>query len=167
MNNPRNEDGRGAGAAMAMERFRALLDAHGARPERWPAGEREAATALSLASADARAALAEAEALDLLLDGLGAPEPSAELVDRVMGAAPVAMPQPRPRRRPGKLSRALGLIWPDVPAWKPATALAASLVLGLAAGSFAPPGAVDLSGYSDDSALIFPDFDAEGGGAAL
>ncbi|HYE00512.1 MAG TPA: hypothetical protein VEH84_14095, partial [Alphaproteobacteria bacterium] len=74
-------------APMDAARLRALLDAYGARPERWPPAERAAALALLAASAEARAARAEAAALDALLDLAAAPAPSAALVGRILGDA--------------------------------------------------------------------------------
>ncbi len=68
-------------APMAMARFQALIDTHGAAPERWPETERAAARALLDRDAEARDAVAEAALLDRLLAADQAPAPSDELVD--------------------------------------------------------------------------------------
>jgi hypothetical protein len=72
----------------SVERLRALLEAYGAAPERWPDEERAGAEALLARSAAARAQRAEAEALDRLLDAAPVTAPSAALTGRVLAAAP-------------------------------------------------------------------------------
>jgi hypothetical protein len=74
---------------MPFERFEALLDIHGAQPERWPADQRLAAQALIAASAQARTALDSAHALDALLDlASPVPAPSADLAAKILAARP-------------------------------------------------------------------------------
>jgi hypothetical protein len=68
-------------APMPMARFQALIDTHGAAPERWPETERAAARALLDRDAEARDAVADAALLDRLLAADRAPAPSDELVD--------------------------------------------------------------------------------------
>jgi hypothetical protein len=86
---------------MNETRLLELIDAYGADPERWPAGERPAALALLARSAAARTALAEASALDHLLDAAPAPvAPTADLAARVLARAPrAAVRVRRPLRR--------------------------------------------------------------------
>jgi hypothetical protein len=50
-----------------LSRLRAILEAYGADPQRWPADEREAATALTRSSVPAARMLAEARMLDSVL----------------------------------------------------------------------------------------------------
>ncbi|MFM9939077.1 MAG: hypothetical protein ACKVP7_06240 [Hyphomicrobiaceae bacterium] len=67
----------------------ALLDTYGADRQRWPEVQRNAVDAMLAASPEARARLAEAQALDRVL-ALGAPvatSVSATLVDRIMAEA--------------------------------------------------------------------------------
>jgi hypothetical protein len=95
---------------MDLNDFQGMLDAWGGDPRRWPADR--SAAALALAGSDARAAalLAQAQALDALLDQAPVQAPSLALRTRVAGAAldrgrshrPVrgaALAQPRSRRR--------------------------------------------------------------------
>ena len=57
----------------------------------------------------------------------------------------------RPRRR-GLLARLGDLVWPGVPGWRPATALAAALVLGLTVGNYVPLD--DLTNGGEQAASI-------------
>jgi hypothetical protein len=75
---------------MTPERFTALVEAYGGRPERWPDGEREAALALNARSPEARARCDDASRLDRLLDALPAGVPSPELAARIMAGTPRA-----------------------------------------------------------------------------
>jgi hypothetical protein len=85
---------------MNETRLLELVDAYGADPERWPAGERAAALASLARSGAARAALAEATELDRLLDVAPAPAPTPDLATRVLARAPTAAVRvPRPLRR--------------------------------------------------------------------
>jgi hypothetical protein len=53
---------------MTIDRLQTILEAYGASPARWPEAEREAALALIAQSAQARAAVAAASALDASID---------------------------------------------------------------------------------------------------
>ncbi|HWA43089.1 MAG TPA: hypothetical protein VHA10_07750 [Hypericibacter adhaerens] len=59
---------------MNVKRLEQILAAYGARPERWPATEREAAEALLARDPHAQRLLREARRLDGLLDSLPAQE---------------------------------------------------------------------------------------------
>ena len=73
---------------MTPERLNALLAAYGARPERWPEGERAAALVL-LATDPACAAPREAEArLDALLDSNPVASAHGALVGQIIASAP-------------------------------------------------------------------------------
>lgn len=116
---------------MPLDRFRALLDAYGAVPERWPEEERAAATALLADSGDARTLRREAAPFDDALDLVEAPAPSPDLARRVeelVYERPATAAQ-RFVTKPS-LTRRLGA-WRV--AWRPAF-LAASGALGLAVG---------------------------------
>ncbi|MDR5838305.1 hypothetical protein [Caballeronia sp. LZ034LL] len=81
---------------MTPDRFRYLTEAYGASPERWPAGERNAALALLAdGNADAHAALALARTLDGMLDAHAVARPAPALARRIIASAP-----PRPARAP-------------------------------------------------------------------
>jgi hypothetical protein len=106
------------GEAKTIEpgRLRALLEAYGGAPERWPDAERCATRRLVDASEPARALWRDACDLDRLLDLLPPEVPSPALSAAVLAAAP--------RRRPGlRCARRLALAIP--------LAAAAALVLCL------------------------------------
>jgi len=96
---------------MTLDRLALLLDAYGARPERWPDAEREAMQALLERSAEARIRLDEAAALDLLLEHAAPAPPSAALAERILAGRPRAklVPFPVPPRRRARLVAAIGL----------------------------------------------------------
>ncbi len=83
---------------MKPERFEELLEAKGADLATWPERERRAAEALLAASAEARAALARARALDDLLAASLAPAPAGEALRESILAQPVAHPREAARR---------------------------------------------------------------------
>jgi hypothetical protein len=115
---------------MKLNRFQTLLDARGPDIDAWPAADGAAARALLAASDDARAALAEAEALDramraLPVEGAGPLLRSAildipELHDRAPGPAPGGWMSGR---------RGIAAGW---------TAIAASAAIGFAVGAWWP-----------------------------
>lgn len=99
---------------MTAERFLALVAAYGADARRWPEAERAAAAAFAEARPDvARAALAEADAVDTLLHASKAPAASASLRDRVIASAAHAGLKVRRqgRRWLDRLALALGAGW--------------------------------------------------------
>lgn len=88
------------GTPTTPERFRHITEAYGPSPERWPAAERDAALAL-LDAGDVQVlvALAEARALDGMLDAHAVAAPSPELARRIVDSAP-AVPGRAFWRRP-------------------------------------------------------------------
>ena len=146
---------------MTLADFERLLDVYGGDRTRWPAEARAAAAQLVARDAKARRTLAEAEALDRVLER--APLPSlaveAALAERIVAAAQrsprivkiapgqssvVSLPDNRAAPPPRKL----GLLRGEVRA---ATLLAASLVVGIFIGiSNVPqnvvPALADLAG---------------------
>lgn len=126
----------GSGNAMSMARLRAILDAYGAEPRRWPAAERAGAEALIAASAEARALRDEAAALDDVLASAVAPAPSSALRAAVLQAAP------RPQAASGFTENLRGLwqsllstLGGELGGWRPAGAtLGVALLLGIATG---------------------------------
>ena len=127
-------NGTGPGREPAVLALEELLDAYGADPARWPAGDPRRAAAWALIdSGDAAAlqSLAAARALDRALDSTVPPAPSAALAGTVLEAAR--------RTRPGPAGLA-GWAWPIwTPAFfKPAGALACAMLLGIAVGMWSP-----------------------------
>ena len=117
---------------MTLERLRALIAAYGGNPARWPLTERPAAEGLLARSPEARAALAEAEPLDTLLDAVPALSPSPALRAAVLADMPGSV-------RSGRMGwwhslRSLVSEFGGLPAVRPL--LAASLLLGLFAGGY-------------------------------
>jgi hypothetical protein len=117
---------------MTLERLRALIAAYGGNPGRWPLAERPAAEGLLARSPEARAALAEAEPLDTLLDTVPALSPSPALRAAVLAD----MPSPARSGRSGWWEglRSMLIEFGDLPAVRPL--LIASLILGLFAGGY-------------------------------
>ena len=98
---------------MHAERFKAIVEAYGADPKRWPEAERAEAQAFAL-QPEAAAILAEARGIDALLDASDESAPvSLAFVRNGIAAAP-------------KPTAALS--------WRPYAAMAACAVLGLALG---------------------------------
>lgn len=129
---------------MTEERVAALIDAFGASPERWPDAERHAALALLAQSSSARARLADARALDLMLDAAPVEQPSRALEERIMAARPrpaLVRAAPQPVQKPGfslpKLNGGFfASLWASYgSAALPTGMLAASIILGMGLGS--------------------------------
>lgn len=110
---------------MTAERFIALVAAYGADVRRWPESERAAAQAFVAAQPEvARAALAEADAVDALLHASPAPQISAALRDRIIASAADA----------GLKARKHGRLWLDRLALTLGAGWAAAACAGVAAG---------------------------------
>ena len=110
---------------MTAERFNALIAAYGADARRWPENERAAAQAFMAAQpAAARAALAEADSIDALLQSTPVPQVSQALRDRVVASATTA----------GLKARKHGLLWLDRLALAFGAGWAAAACAGVAAG---------------------------------
>jgi len=116
-----------------MARFRRIVEAYGAAPQRWPKAERAWALSLLEGSAEARAFREQAAALDALLDRAQATEPSPELIADILAAA-----SPSAWRSWGSL------LWPFGPLWQPVTGLALAAVFGIMLGA-AFPGAMETA----------------------
>ncbi len=131
---------------MTTERVRSLIDAYGADPERWPAGERDAARRLVHADPVLAAELAEAASFDALLDALPAPAPRPAL--RVsLNAIP-----DRVRLR---WSDRLATLWPFGAPWGPAAGLVAAALFGIVIGVTVPdPAAVTDAKWSGTTTTV-------------
>jgi anti-sigma-K factor RskA len=122
---------------MTLDRLRAIVDAYGADPARWPAAERTAGEALLAGSAAARALVAEAADLDAALDAVPALQPTPAMRTAILAAAP--------RRAASSLLAQLREGWRELFAelggWRMAGGvLAASLVLGIVSGGLLSEG---------------------------
>lgn len=117
---------------MTMTRFRALIEAYGATPARWPAEERVEAQALLAAHEEARTLLVEEATLDRLLDAVPDLAPSAALKAKILARTSAE------RAGGGVVSRTIKMLWPDASSAWPAGVLAASMALGALIGIFAP-----------------------------
>lgn len=110
---------------MTSERFIALISAYGADARRWPENQRTAAQAYLAAEPEAaRAALAEADAVDALLHTAPTPQVSTALRDRVIASAADA----------GLKARKHGRLWLDRLALAFGAGWAAAACAGVAAG---------------------------------
>jgi hypothetical protein len=120
---------------MNTTRFATLLERHGPTPARWPAADRAAAEALLAGSAEARALLAAAAALDMRLRQ-ALPQPDAAAITRLQeGVARRIARAPLPAP-PGWRQWLLAALRPAVPAGWGALAALATCALWL---SIAPP----------------------------
>ncbi|MEQ8326784.1 hypothetical protein [Parvibaculum sp.] len=134
---------------ITLKRFAGIVDAYGASPRRWPDDERASAEALVAASAEARALLAEAAALDGVLARAPVEAPSAALAERLLAARPrgvAAVPSPKPQA--GFIRSLIEAVWPYGSPAVPAGALAASIVLGVTLGSIS-----DISVLTQETAV--------------
>ena len=122
-----------------IEALQRLLEGHGADRSRWPARERLRFTSLLAESREARRVLAEAEALDALLDTASEPSPAEISALSARIAAAAGREPVRPAARVRSVQR--NPLRADRPAqreifnWPAAALLAASLVIGVFAGS--------------------------------
>jgi hypothetical protein len=112
---------------MTIDRLQTILDAYGAGPARWPEAEREAALALISQSAQARAAVTAASALDASIDIYGNPAEHAinplKLVAEITAHSQQQAPQPKAR----PVTR-ITIGWPNL------AGLAAAAVVGFLVG---------------------------------
>jgi hypothetical protein len=119
---------------MTPRRFARLLDTYGPDQDRWPAVDRAAARDLLAGSADARAALAEARALDAQL-ARGLPVPAPEALARLQdGVARRIARLPLPAR-PDPWDRVRVLLRPAAPVGWGAVAAMATCAVWLSVGA--------------------------------
>lgn len=140
---------------VAVDRVRTLIDAYGADPDRWPAAERDAALRIVETDPTLAAELADARALDRLLDAVPAPLPNPALK-----AALKAVPE-RARLR---WSDRLAAFWPFGAPWRPAAGLAAAALVGIVVGLTAPDGA---TGSGQEDGLVTVAYDPVSAVAAM
>lgn len=121
-----------------LDRFAELVDAYGAEPTAWPEQERAGALRLIEHSEQAVRLLEEAAEVDSWLADVVEVEPSMALRNRILDQAPDAR-----RTWSERWARMAQAIWPFGPSWQPATALAASVALGLTFGFALPQETVE------------------------
>jgi hypothetical protein len=148
-----------ATGAMSLARLAAIIDAYGGRPEHWPLDERAAALKLLESDERARDLVKQALRLDDALDRLPAVGPSNALQARILQDFEIALkPKVRsaslPRRFVGASERLRDYVWPGVPVWQLASALAISLVIGIVAGTIIP---AELMGHDESEQLLVLD----------
>jgi len=156
--------------SMSLERFCSLIAAYGADAGRWPQDERAAAHALLAVSASAREHLESERALDLCLDILPAPKPSAQLEAQILQSARRVSGGPAPQMHTAPASGAIAGAGIAVlhGLWRPASMFCTAAMLGIILGLniMGPLGsAIAANGTSDDVlAYAFPTFvDGESG----
>ncbi len=139
-----------------MERLEQVLAAFGSDPARWPAADRARLVAVISESAAARQRVAEAAALDQVLDAGGARAPAASearVRDRLFAALDEeqtsAVPSATvvPFQRPAAAARVASPVAPPRSAWREAMLLAAALLLGVFAGT---------QGILNESGVVIP-----------
>jgi hypothetical protein len=125
---------------MDAERFQALLDAYGGRPERWPAAERASAEAYLAATPEAAALAVQARALDGWLDAWTPAPASAALRERILEAVP--------RPREGWSLRPRRVLWASA-------GLAAACCMGIIVGAdVADPGRLSANAALDAAGAV-------------
>ena len=131
--------------SLTQTRFLALLEAYGARPERWPEHERNAAIELLNTSESARVLAREQHALDAWLSVPGTPKISAELTRRLN-----AIPEQRDR---GALAHRLSVraLWMPALGW----AVAAAVGIWLGARSATADRYVVISDDTEETAAQY------------
>lgn len=134
--------------AMSEGRFRALVEAYGGDPARWPAAEREAALGLMQSSSAARAAAEEARQLDVKLGAARAVQVPDALTNRLLADFARASRRWTARTFVTSLADA---VWPGAPLWQPAVAFGLALAIGVGVAVLAP---LDLRS-SDDAPGTF------------
>jgi hypothetical protein len=112
---------------MTIDRLQTILEAYGASLARWPEGEREAALALIAQSAQARAAVAAASALDASIDAYENPAEHAINPLKLI-AAITAHPQDGAQRPQARAAARITIGWPNL------AGLAAAAVAGFLVG---------------------------------
>lgn len=151
---------------MTLDRFDELATAYGAAISLWPAEDQAAAQALAATSPEAQAVLERERALDAALDEWEVPQPSQDLMARILAdaaevsaEATVAAPTPaRGAEKPGFFSRFFGEM-----GWRPAGAMTACLAIGFIAGLSGAPAPVetDVAQAKEDSAVVAAFFSDE------
>lgn len=131
---------------MTPERFRQIVEAYGATPQRWPEGERTAAEAFARTNPAAQTMLAREASLDSMLGAYRVAPAGSALVGAVIASA---------RRRPKLSWMAIGQGFGIVGA-----GLAGVITGAFLMTAYAPP---PSSFAEDDDQPILTSFDVSGG----
>ena len=146
---------RSSSSPLDAVRVRALAEAFGADPARWPETEREAALAwLQVHPAEASTLLAEARALDGVLDAWRLDPPPAPLVRQVLAPAPAVVRQARRRAFILTLGGGAGLAAACLAGILAAPSLLSPSLSGPREGALAVP---SIQLVSDDEAVASTD----------
>ena len=145
---------------MNNDRLRALIEAYGAWPDRWPEAERNAALAALAGLPEADADLRAAQALDAMLDSWRLGPPAAGLGERIAARAMAQGGPARTRRearsRPAPRPRGGALAWMSSAGL--AAACAAGVLVGVRLGGdlgAGRPGDAEAAGALLDGATAF------------
>ncbi len=103
-----------------LARLESVVDSYGSRPSRWPEAERDQLEALLRAQPRAREIVERAAPLDAILDQAAPTLATAELIGKLLSAAPSAS------RRQWR-----AVVWPFGPIWQPLGGLAAAALLSV------------------------------------
>ncbi len=125
-------------STMSLERFRVLLGAYGANPDRWPPEERAAALALLEQSPQAQRWRDASASLDALLDHAPGFEVSATLIDRILAAVPTPAPSANRTPPPYRHNTRRVRTWQTIAAAVPLAAAAVLVLWALTNPSQAP-----------------------------
>lgn len=141
---------------MTSARFFELVDAYGASPESWPEAERAAAGLFAESDGAAKAYLAQARELDVMLDGSPRATPSHQLRAAIIADARAAMAPSKPTPKRSSLADWLTDLWQSLlsPIGVPASAVW-MLALAVGAVGLATGVAVSVPEVSDEDVIAF------------
>lgn len=139
---------------MTLDQFDALLDRHGARPEQWPAEERDDARQLLASSPVAAARLAEAERVERFLHSFDpGKEVGQDALLRLSNSVFAKLPAKPVRHHPWWRAALdhLGMALGAGQEWGPrvAVSVAAAAILGLVTGGLLPTGETQTSSAAE------------------
>ena len=145
---------------MDKTRLRAILDAYGAEPARWPEAEREAALSALHSGPELVRAGQEAALLDRMIAHAPTAVINDALLTRILESAPRALAKLQPRRRPGRnwsLSALGDFIAPPTFGHgviaRPAAIMMLAVCVGLGVGALVPV-AVDSTAAPSDVDML-------------
>ena len=163
-----NESGLGPdGKRMTLERFKQIVEAYGAAPERWPVGERDAAIVFVSQTPAAAEILEQERLLDAALGTVENIIPSAQLSETILSDAanvlrPVGTEELSAGQQPGWLNGIRRLLtdidrmdWSLKGLMQPGAVLACAALAGLVTGAYLPGDAVSetLYAFEDEDIL--------------
>ena len=139
---------------MTLQEFEKLVDAYGADFVRWPVALRDQAVVLHETSPEAQAMMAEARALDGLLEQAPVGEVHASLVADILATAPapqLTSVQTQPSQGViGRMEDIINALWPQSGWVRPAGLLGATLAFGFYMGFASPDGLQSITAEEED-----------------